>query len=85
MGQDCYVDIAVPLWSVCIYTDFKNLFQFGVRSLDHVYCLCMFYRGVGDVYISRFRDFCQKFSRERRTFVRQYVLGHICVFREDRQ
>ena len=84
MVQDCYVDIAVSLWSVCVYTKFKNLFQFRMCSLNHAYCLCMFYRGVEDMYNSRFRDFSQKFSRERRTFVRQNVLGHIGVFREDR-
>ena len=85
MGHDCYVDIVVPLWSVCVYTNFKDLFQFRVRSLDHAYCLCVFYRGMGDVNISRFRDFRQKFSRKRRAFVRQNVLWHISVFREDQQ
>ena len=50
-----------------------------------IVCVCVFYRGVGDVNVSRFCDFRQKFSRKRRTFVRQNVLGHISVFREDRQ
>ena len=85
MGHDCYVDIAVPLWPVCVYTNFKDLFQFRVRSFHHAYCLCVLYRGMGDVNISRFRDFRQKFSRKRRALVRQNVLGHIRVFREDRQ
>ena len=58
MGHDWYVDIAVPLRSVCINTNFKN-FLFCMTSLNHAYCLGVFDRCMGDVYVSRFREFSQ--------------------------
>ena len=50
MCHCCYVDIAVPLWSVCVQTYSQDLFQLSVTSLDYANCLCVLDCRMGDVY-----------------------------------
>ena len=59
MDRYCYVDLAVPLCSVCVHTKLKYLFPINATARDHVYRLSVLDRCLGDVYVSRLCEFSQ--------------------------